>query len=102
MCSSILLFTTLRHHNGTLRVHWWLLSPGSLVPGGGVVVDVGLVEAEHLLEALPEVGEETVEEGVGAGVDVGEDDQEEVQGLVGFGDDVNQVDNVCCEEGQPA
>lgn len=78
----------------------WALAPGFLDPGGAVVV--GFVKAEHLLEALPEVGEEAVEEGVGAGVDVGEDDQEEVQGGVVFGDDGNQVDNVCCEEGQPA
>lgn len=97
---SVLPFPTLCYHNGTLRFYGWALAPGSLAPWRDV--GVGFVKAEHLLEALPEVGEEAVEEGVGAGVDVGEDDQEEVQGGVGFGDDVDQVDNVCCEEGQPA
>lgn len=65
---------------------------------------VWFVEAEHLLEALLEVvREETIEKGVGAGIDVGENDQEKVDGGSGIvlGDDVHQVDNVGNEEGQP-
>lgn len=62
------------------------------------------MEAEHLLEALLEVvREEAIEKWIGAGVDVGENDQEEVDcgsGVV-FRDGVNQVDNVGNEEGQP-
>ena len=64
---------------------------------------VWFVDAQHLLEALLEVlREEAVEEGVGTGVDVGEDDEGEVDGVVGLGDDVDQVDDVGSEEGQPA
>lgn len=65
---------------------------------------VGFVDTENLLEALFEVvREEGVEERVGAGVDVGEDDQEEVDGRGGFvlRDDVDQVDDVGGEEGKP-
>lgn len=65
---------------------------------------VWFVDAEHLLEALLEVvREEAIEDGVGTGVDVGEDDQEEVDCSGGFvlRDDMNQVDNVGGEEGQP-
>lgn len=64
---------------------------------------VWFVDAQHLLEALLEVvGEEAVEEWVGTGVDVGEDDEGEVDGVVGLRDNVNQVDDVGSEEGQPA
>lgn len=64
---------------------------------------VWFVDTEDLLKALFEVvGEEAVEERVGAGVEVGEDDNDEVDGFVGRWDDVNQVDHVGDEEGQPA
>lgn len=79
-----------------------LPSTSRLVRGANAI---WFVDAEHLLEALLEVvGEEAVEDRVGAGVDVGEDDQEEVDCSGGFvlRDDVNQVDNVGSEEGQPA
>jgi len=65
---------------------------------------IWFVDAEHFLEALPEVvREEGIEDWVGAGVDVGEDDQEEVDCHVDIvlRDDMNQVDNVGGEEGQP-
>lgn len=63
---------------------------------------IWFVDAEHLLEALLEVvREEAIEEWVGTGVDVGEDDQEEVDGGIVLRDDDNQVDNVRREEGQP-
>lgn len=65
---------------------------------------IWFVEAEHLLEALLEfVREEAIEDWVGTGVDVGEDDHQEVDcsGGIVFRDDMNQVDNVGCEEGQP-
>lgn len=76
----------------------WCGSP----PACGVQT-IRFVGTEDLLEALLEiVGEEAVEERVGAGVEVGEDDDDEVDGLVGGWDDVNQVDRVGDEEGQPA
>lgn len=63
---------------------------------------IRLVGTQDLPEALLEVvGEEAVEERVGAGVEVGEDD-DEVDDFVGGWDDVNQVDRVGDEEGQPA
>lgn len=78
-----------------------LLSTSHLVCSANTI---WFVDAEHLLEALLEVvREEAVEDWVGAGVDVGEDDQEEVDCSGGFAlrDDMNQVDNVGGEEGQP-
>lgn len=64
---------------------------------------IWFVDAEHLLEALLEVlREEAIEEWVGTGVDISEDHQEEVDGGIVLRDDVNQVDNVGREEGQPA
>lgn len=77
----------------------WSTSHLACVPNS-----VWLLDAEHLLEALPEVvREEAVEDWVGAGVDIGEDDQEEVDGSIGIAlrDDMNQVDHVGSEEGQP-
>lgn len=73
-------------------------------PIGGIH-PVALVEAQHLPEALLEVvRQEAVQEGVGAGVDVGEDHDEEVEDGTdaGLRDDVDQVDHVGGEEGQPA
>ena len=69
------------------------------------VQPVPLVEAQHLPEALLEVvGQESVEKGICAGVDVGEDHDEEVEDSADaiLGDDVYQVDNVGDEERQPA
>lgn len=64
---------------------------------------VRFVDTKHLLKALFEiVGEEAIEERVGAGVEVGEDDDDEVHGFVGRWNDVNQVDHVDDEEGHPA
>lgn len=75
------------------------LSTTRLVCGANTI---RFVDAEHFLEALLKiVREEGVEDWVGTGVDVGEDDQEEVQGGIVLRDDVNQVDNVGCEEWQP-
>ena len=86
--------------NRLLVIRRCLLSTAHLVCGANTIRSV---DAEHLLEALLEVvGEEAVEERVGTGVDVGEDDQEEVDGGVVLGDDVDQVDDVGGEEGQPA
>lgn len=62
------------------------------------------METKHLLEALLEVlREEAIEDWVGARVDIGEDDQEEVDcsGDFALRDDINQVDDVGNEEGQP-
>lgn len=63
---------------------------------------IWFVNAEHLLEALLEVvRQEAVEEWVGTGVDIGEYHQGEVHGGAVLGYDVDQVDNVGSEEGQP-
>ena len=78
-------------------------TPSPSDPACGAII-IWFVEAEHLLEALLEVvREEAIEDWVGTRVDVGEDDQEEVDssGGVVLRDDMNQVDNVGNEEGQP-
>lgn len=84
---------------------WSLLGCGlSTSPRVYSTDTIWFVETEHLLEALLEfVREEAIKDWVGAGVDIGEDDQEEVDcsGGIVLGDDINQVDNICCEEGQP-
>lgn len=62
------------------------------------------MEAKHFLETLLEVvRQEAVEDGVGAGVYVGEDDQDEVDcgGDVVLGYCINQVDDVGGKERQP-
>ena len=80
-------------------VHWGLLSTNKLVCSADAI---RFLDAEHLLEALLEVvWEEAIEHRVCTGVDVGEDDQGEVDGGVGLGYGVKQVDNVGSEERQP-
>lgn len=80
-------------------VHGGLLSTSKLVCSADTI---RFVDAEHLLEALLEVvWEEAIEDRVGTGVDVGEDDQGEVDGGVGLRYGVKQVDNVRSEERQP-
>lgn len=78
------------------------VSTSHLVGGANTV---WFVAAEDFLEALLEVvRQEAVEKWVRAGVDVGENNQEEEHSGSGvaFGDDVKQVDDVGDEEGEPA
>ena len=66
---------------------------------------VSLVDAEDFSEALLEVvGQEAVEQGIGAGVDVGEGDLEEVdpRHQAGLGDGGHLVHHVGDEEWEPA
>lgn len=82
------------------RVPACVLSWSPLVYGFNTIWFVG---TEDLLEALFEIfGEESIEEWIDAGVEVGEDDDDEVDSGVGHRDDVDQVDHVGDEEGQPA
>lgn len=77
------------------------LSSSHLVCGANTI---GFVEAEQLLEALLEVvREEAIEDWVGAGVDIGENDHGEVDcgGAFALRDDINQIHYVGGEERQP-
>lgn len=87
--------------NGLVVLLGCLLSSSHLLCSGNTI---WFIDTEHLLEALLEViREESIENWVGTGVDIGENDQGEVESVSSsvLGDDVNQVDNVGSEEGQP-